>query len=436
MTSQEINNRKTNYIVPMIVLGSLFFTFGLTSWVNAMLIPYFKVACELTYTQSYLVALAFYIAYLFMSVPAGKMLSTIGYKKGIIVGLWIMALGAFIFIPAALTRTYGVFLTGLFTIGTGLAILQTAANPYVTVIGPIESAAKRISIMGLCNKVAGILAPLIFAAVILRPTDSVVFEQISQNILVGEEKTAVLNELIRRVILPYSVLGGLLFLFGCVISRVKLPEVIAQKSEEQSLKGNDRKSIFAYPYLILGVLGIFFHVAVQVVCIDTIINYAETMGFDLNSAKVFPSITLTMTLIGYLLGILLIPKVITQKKMLQICTIAGLLFSLCILFVSGHVRILGLDTDASIWFICLMGIPNAMIYAGIWPLAIRDLGRWTSLGSSLMVLALCGNAFSPVIYGLIADSWGLRMGYIIFIPCFLYMIFYAFYGHKIERWKR
>lgn len=435
MTSEKKNIQPFGYLIPMLTLGTLFFIFGLVSWVNAILIPYFKVACELTHTQSYLVALAFYIAYLVMSIPASRLLNMVGYKRGIMIGLWFMAAGTLLFVPAAYTRTYGIFLTGLFTIGTGLAILQTAANPYVVIIGPIESAARRISIMGLCNKIAGILAPLLFAAVILKSSDSVLFEMIRNNAIEGAEKSAMLDELIRRVIVPYTLLSSFLFLFGCAIRLIRLPDITAGKEDEND-NHTDRDSILDYPYLILGAVAIFFHVAAQVISIDTVISYAEMMGLDLNEAKIFPSITMSCALVGYGLGILLIPRVISQKNMLRISSTAGLVLSLCVCLVSGHVRLLGMDTDASIWFLCLMGVPNALIYAGIWPLAIHDLGRWTSRGSSLMVMALCGNAFMPVIYGLLADSYGLRVGYVVLIPCFIYLMFYAFYGHKINNWSQ
>ena len=380
----NVQSRQPSNLIPMIMLGMLFFIFGLVSWVNSILIPYFKVSCELTHTQSYLVALAFYIAYLVMSIPAARLIGWVGSRRGIMIGLWLMSAGTLMFVPAAYTRAYSIFLTGLFTIGTGLSILQTVANPYVTILGPIESAARRISIMGLCNKIAGILAPLLFAAVILKSTDNELFEVLKNNSVTGVEKDILLDGLIRRVIVPYSVLALFLFLFGCAIYFIRLPELGNNQQEDIAHASKDRKSIGSYPYLIMGVFAIFFHVAAQVISIDTIISYAESMGFNLQEAKIQ---------------------------------------------MSGH------TTSLSIWCLSLMGVCNALIYAGIWPLAIHDLGRWTNLGSSFMVMALCGNAFMPVIYGLIADHHGLRSGYIVLIPCFLYLIFYAFYGYKINHWS-
>jgi FHS family L-fucose permease-like MFS transporter len=434
MISSNNKTAKSNFLVTMFVLGSLFFIFGLVSWVNSILIPYFKVACELTYTQSYFVALAFYIAYLVISIPASKLLNAVGYRRGLSIGLWFMALGTFIFIPAALTRTYAVFLIGLFTIGTGLSILQTASNPLVTVIGPIESAGKRISIMGLCNKIAGIIAPLIFAAIVLRPTDNQLFEALNNNLITGANRIATLNELIRRVIPPYAVLGTFLFLFGLLIRYIHIPDI--QNGDNDNNPNTKQKSILQYPYLILGVFALFFHLASQAISINTVIDYAQSMGLDINTAKIFPSITLGFTLLGYFLGIIFVPKILSQKTMLQICTVVGFILSICIMCFSGAVHLFGLQTDISIWFVCLLGLPNSFIYAGIWPLAIHDLGKHTNLGSSLLVMALCGSAFMPVIYGMLADAYSTRMGYIVIIPCFIYLLFYSFYGYKINYWHK
>lgn len=434
-THDPIMNKK-NFIISIAIMGGLFFTFGFVSWVNAILIPYFRISCELTHFQSYLVTFAFYIAYFVMAIPASMLLNKFGFKKGMMYGLWAMALGALLFVPAASTRTYGLFLTGLFTLGTGLAILQTAANPYVTIIGPIESAARRISIMGLCNKFAGIISPLIFAALVLRTTDNELFAQLNQNLIVGPEREAILDELIRRVMLPYTGLAILLFLFGIGIYRSPLPEInTRQVNNEEDSTVTEKNSILQYPHLILGALAIFLHVGTQVIAIDTIIGYAESMGIGLVEAKVFPSYTLTCTLIGYFLGVLFIPKVISQTRDLILCTTLGLIFSLGVIFASGDITLFGHRTDLSIWFLVLMGLPNALIYAGIWPLAINGLGRFTNLGSSLLVMGLCGNAFLPMIYGILADHYDVRTGYWVLIPCFLYLIFFAIWGHKIKNWK-
>lgn len=394
----ESHSKRMMYIAIAIV-GMMFFIFGFVSWVNAILIPYFRIACELTNFQSYLVTFAFYIAYLVMSIPASFVLKRAGFKKGIMYGFFCMATGAMLFVPAALIRTYWVFLIGLFSIGTGLTILQAAANPYITIVGPIESAAKRISIMGICNKFAGIIAPLIFAAIILKSSDSVIFEQLNVGAFSEAEKDVVLDGLIRRVIWPYSILSIFLFAVGIFIRYSVLPE-INQEEENKEVETDDGKShtsILQFPYLLMGAVAMFLHVGTQVIAIDTIIGYANSMYMDLLEAKVFPSYTLTATICGYIMGIILIPKYLSQKRAFQICCTLGLIFSLGVVLSNMQVSFLGHDANFSIWFLVLLGFPNSLIYAGIWPLSIRGLGRFTKIGSSLLIMGLCGNAILPLI---------------------------------------
>ena len=431
--------KQKQYFISLTILAGMFFIFGFVSWVNSILIPYFRIACELTHFESYFVAFAFYIAYFVMAIPSGILLKKVGFKRGIMYGFMLTALGAFLFVPAALVRQFEIFLIGLFSIGTGLAILQTAANPYVTIIGPIESAARRISIMGICNKFAGIISPLIFAALILKADDSELFSLIESGTLDAITKSAMLDELIQRVIVPYAILGGLLVLAGIGIRYSILPEINTDEqnaTDEKENGHNSKKSIFDFPYLILGALAIFFHVGTQVIAIDTIINYANSMGIDLLEAKVFPSYTLACTMIRYILGILIIPKYVSQTKALIICTVLGLLLSFGVVFADFNVTLFGHQANISIFLLCALGFPNALIYAGIWPLSIHGLGKFTKTGSSLLIMGLCGNAILPLIYGYFAEVYDLRIGYWILIPCFLYLIFFATKGHKINSWKR
>lgn len=416
------------------IIGMLFFIFGFVSWVNAILIPYFKIAFTLSNFDSYLVAFAFYISYLVMSVPSSYLLKAVGFKKGMMVGFFAMAVGAFIFVPAAMSRTYEIFLLGLFTLGTGLAVLQTAANPYVTVLGPKENAAQRISVMGIFNKGAGILAPILFAAVILRVGDNELFQQLDT--MTPEAKDAALDELIRRVILPYSVVGTVLLALGIFVRFSPLPEIDTEHETAEVAEANSGKnSIFQFPHLILGAVAIFLHVGTQVIAIDTVIPYANSFGIGLMEAKVFPSYTLAFTILGYLIGISLIPKVISQVNVLRICTLLGTVFTLLIIFSSGQVTILGITTDVSIWFVVLLGLANSLVWAGIWPLALDGLGRFTKLGASIMIMGLCGNAIMPLAYGAVADAVNVQQAYWVLFPCYLYLVFYAVQGHKIRRWK-
>jgi FHS family L-fucose permease-like MFS transporter len=423
-----------NSIVPIAIIGGLFFIFGFISWINAILIPYFKIACQLSNFESYLVTFAFYISYLVFSVPASYLLKRVGFKFGMMTGFWVMAAGAFIFVPAAMSRAYPLFLLGLFSIGAGTALLQTAANPYITILGPKERALQRISIMGIMNKGSGIIAPLLFAAVILKASDKTLFKQIP--LMDPVTRNVVLDELIRRVITPYCCVGVLLIGLGLLIRYSPLPEIDTDhESEETAVANMGKKVIFQFPHLILGAVAIFLHVGTQVISIDTIISYAGSMNIGLLEAKVFPSYTLFTMILGYVLGILLIPRFISQTRGLQLCTMLGVVLTILILVAGRQVNFLGHRASLSIWFVVLLGLPNSLVWAGIWPLALDGLGRFTKLGSSILVMGLTGNALMPLLYGWLADKFTAHYAYWVLMPCYLYLVFYAFYGHRIRRWS-
>jgi len=407
---------------------------GFISWVNAILIPYFKIAFSLSNFQAYFVTFAFYISYLLISVPSSFLLRRTGFKKGMMFGFWFMAVGAFLFIPAARARLYEVFLLGLFALGTGLAILQTAVNPYITILGPKERAAQRISIVGICNKAAGILAPILFASVILKTNDRELFSLLPH--MAADEKDVALAELLSRVILPYSFVGLLLFGLGLLIRYSPLPEIDTEhESAVVATANSGRNNIFQFPHLILAALAIFLHVGTQVIAIDTVTNYAISMHMNLLEAKSFPSYTLTCTICGYILGIVLIPRWLSQVHALRFCTLLGLLFSILVVFIDRPVFFLGHQANMSIWFVVLLGLSNSLIWAGIWPLALEGLGRYTKIGSSIMIMGLCGNAILPLFYGYFADRYSLRTAYVVLIPCYLYLIFFAFRGYRIKKWS-
>lgn len=404
---------------PIIIIGTLFFVFGFITWLSAILVPYLKIACELNNFQSYLVAFSFYIAYFFMSVPSGWLLERTGYKKGMIVGLLIMALGSVMFVPAAITRTYGLFLTGLFIQGAGMALLQTASNPYVTIIGPIESAAKRISIMGICNGIAGVLAPAILGFITLKGADEIV-QKITT--MTADQKYFELNALASRVVVPYLLILVSLLLLAIFLYFSNLPDINAEEenaiSDEESMLKN---SIFQFPHLLLGVFAIFLYTGVEVIAGNTIISYGVFLDIPMSTAKFFSSFTIFAMLIGYVIGIISIPKYINQKKALIISSLIGILFAFLALATSGF---------TSVMFIALLGLANSLIWPSIWPLAISGLGRFTKIGSSMMVMAISGAAVLPLLYGRIADLINAKLAYWIVIPVYLYILFYAFYGSK------
>jgi len=431
-TAGAMNRSEIN--TSLFILATVFFIIGFISWVNAILIPYFKIAFSLSNFQAYFVTFAFYISYLLISVPSSFLLRRTGFKKGMMFGFWFMAVGAFLFIPAARARLYEVFLLGLFALGTGLAILQTAVNPYITILGPKERAAQRISIVGICNKAAGILAPILFASVILKTNDRELFSLLPH--MAADEKDVALAELLSRVILPYSFVGLLLFGLGLLIRYSPLPEIDTEhESAVVATANSGRNNIFQFPHLILAALAIFLHVGTQVIAIDTVTNYAISMHMNLLEAKSFPSYTLTCTICGYILGIVLIPRWLSQVHALRFCTLLGLLFSILVVFIDRPVFFLGHQANMSIWFVVLLGLSNSLIWAGIWPLALEGLGRFTKIGSSIIIMGLCGNAILPLFYGYFADRYSLRTAYVVLIPCYLYLIFFAFRGYRIKKWS-
>ena len=422
----------------MVILGLMFFIFGFTSWINSMLVPFFKVGCELNHFQSYLIVFTMYSAYLIMALPAGNVLKKSGYKKGIMAGFFIVACGALLFVPAAIWRSYPLFLAGSFVMGLGSAMLQSAANPYVTVIGPIDTTTKRMAIMGICNKMAGLLAPLIFAAVIFTQQDQATFDLLETGTLDPASREAMLDSLVRRVIVPYSIFAAFLFCTGIAIRYSKLPEIdLEERNSAPEGVSDGKTSVFQFPYLILGVVAMFLHISTQVVTVDTIVSYAGSFGINMMDAKVFPSFTFALVILGNILGAVLIPKVISQTRMFQVCCILGLVLSVGVISGTRIVSFMGMDAGLSIWFLVGLGLANSLIYAGIWPLAIRNLGRFTKTGSSMLVMALFGNAVTPLLYGAIVDHATPRIAYLcILVPGFLYLTWYSLHGYKITSWTK
>jgi len=437
--------QKGNYFLSITIIGVFFFIFGFVTWLNGILIPYLKIACELSNFQSLFVAFAFYISYTVMALPSSWVLKKTGFKTGMTVGLCVMATGTFLFIPAAMQRTYWIFLSGLFVLGTGLAILQTAANPYITIIGPRESAARRISIMGICNKIAGAIAPLVLAYFILHDGDT--FIKTLENLSDSERITA-LDGLARRVISPYAVMTGVLLVLGLFIRWAPLPDVDTEQDQEIiSTFSTFKTSIFQFPQLILGVLTLFFYVGIEVISGDTIIRYGLSIGVPLESAKNFTSLVLTAMVIGYVIGIVLIPKVISQKKALVWSGILGLILTLLITFMptSAHFSFTFIDlmtlkkveliVPYTILFVGMLGLANALVWPAVWPLAIHDLGKFIKTGSALLIMGIAGGALLPLLWGYLSDVWTMQQAYWIAVPCYSFIFYYAYHGHKIRSWK-
>ena len=419
--------KKSSNFFPLLIVGALFFILGFVTWLNGLLIPYLKTACELTNFQALFVAFAFYISFTLMALPSSWILKKIGFKNGMSLGLFIMGIGALVFIPAANTRDYSFFLAGLFVLGTGIALLQTAVNPYVTILGPMDSAAKRISMMGIANKVAGVIAPLALAYFIVRDGDAEMIKSL-ETVDVAT-KTYLLDEMAHRVIVPYIFMAGVLFLLALVIRFINLPDINTEDENDNNevIENKEKTSVFQFPYLILGVMTLFFYVGVEVIAGDTIIRYGESMGIELSRAKVFTSYTLAAMLVGYVIGIILIPKYLSQKKALQISAILGVVFSLGAIFTTGL---------TSVFFIAILGLANALVWPAVWPLSIHGLGKFINTGSALLIMAISGGAILPLLWGYIADLSSPRDAYWVMIPAYLFIYFFAVKGHKINSWGK
>lgn len=408
---------------PIVIIGALFFLMGFVTWLNSLLIPYLEIACELTKFQSYFVVFAFYVACLVMAPVSTKILGLFGFKRGMSVALIIMTAGALLFIPAALTRTYEIFLLGLFIMGSGSAVLQTASNPYITIVGPPESAAKRISIMGICNKLAGAAAPLILGLFLhLDKADALRSEVAGMSM---DARNLALDQMAHRVITPYIGIIVVLLVLAYWVYKSGLPEIDTDKEDETIASSNTGKtSVFHFPHVILGVITLFLYVGAEVIAGDTIISYGSSQGIPLSTAKFFATGTMVCMVVGYIIGIIAIPRYIKQENALKVSAILGLTLSMLAIFTSGY---------ASLACIALLGLANSLMWPSIWPLALAGLGRFTKAASSLLVMGIAGGAVIPLIYGALADHWNPQQAYWVIVPCYIVILYYAVSGHNLGR---
>lgn len=406
-----MSQQKQSYVGPLIIIGLLFFVFGFVTWVNGTLITFFKKAFSLDNTSSYLVTFAFFISYTVMAIPSSEVLKRTGFKNGMSLGLAIMAVGTLIFIPAAQIVSYPLFLVGLFTIGIGLTLLQTASNPYATILGPRESAAQRISFLGVANKLAGIFSQRIFGGLLLAGGAAVTPQ-----------------EELQKVEIPYLILTGVLVVLAILIKFSKgLPDV----SEDQEDEGGSvivaaHNSVFAFPNLVLGVIALFCYVGAEVIAGDTIISYGVSLGFPESEASNFGTYTLWMMLVAYVMGIVLIPKYVSQGTCLRASAILGLVVTVLAVFTSGF---------TSVICIAILGMANALVWPALWPLALDGLGKFTKTASALLIMGISGGAILPLVYGKVADTiHSTQQAYWILLPLYLFILYYGMIGYKKKSW--
>ena len=430
------NDTSISSFIPMLLIGILFFVFGFVTWLNGALIPFLKIACQLNEFEAYLVTFVFYIAYFVMALPTSAILTRVGYKMGMTLGLGTMAMGAGLFILAAFVGHFMIFLLALFVLGTGLTILQTAANPYIVCIGPRESAAMRISLMGIVNKFAGFIVPILFTAWILTGMEP--YSESALANLSDLQRHIALTELSNRLVLPYLLMALVLIGLMFFVFYSPLPE--PDLGEPPQASHSDWKAILNYPQVILGALTLFCYVGVEVIAGDSIGLFSQGLGVE--HYGMMTSYTMGFMVIGYLLGIVFIPRVISQQTALTTSAVAGLMFTAGILlsdinsqnvsqFLLGWLGVLPVPDP--VMYLALLGLANALVWPAVWPLALQGLGSLTATASALLIMGIAGGAILPLLYGYIAHSNGdTQMAYALLFPCYAMIFYYAIWGNKLR----
>ncbi|MFT3996768.1 MAG: sugar MFS transporter [Asticcacaulis sp.] len=413
-------NKAPNAIVTMGLIGLLFFVFGFVTWLNGPLITFVKYAFDLDNVGAFMVLMVFYMSYFVLALPSAAILKLTGMKKGMALGLLVMAAGAVMFGQFATHRVYVGAMTGLFTIGAGLALLQTAANPYISIVGPIESAAQRIAVMGIFNKLAGIAAPFVFGTLVMSGITEFGAELNAASDPAARE--ALLNGFAQKVLWPYMGMAALLALLALFVLKSPLPEIKGEsKAEALSAKGG--KGLFAHPNLFFGVLCIFLYVGVEVMAGDAIGTYGAAFGLPVDQTVLFTSWTLGGMLVGYLIGWVLIPRFVSQEKYLAFSAVLAIVFVLGAFLTKDYI---------SVGFVAALGFANAMMWPAIFPLGIRGLGRHTEIGSALMVMGICGGAILPRLYVGLAEIVHFQTAFLcVMIPAYIYIMFFALFGSRV-----
>lgn len=437
MQTNTSNIQQSSALVPMLIIGILFFVFGFITWLNGALIPFLQIVCDLSESQALLVAFSFYIAYFLMALPMAWVLDKVGYKHAMVLGLSLIALGCFLFIPAAYSRAFSVFLIAQFIVGSGLTILQTASNPYIVKIGPQETAAVRISVMGLLNKFAGFLAPIVFTVLVLGEFAGVSAQSIAT--LSEDQRLQQIIALADGLVVPYIYMGVALLVLAVGLKYSSLPDLVLEKPESD---GSEDDKLSAHPQLILGVITLFLYVGAEVIAGDTIGLFGSQLGVE--NATSLTSYTMAFMVLGYLMGLAVIPRFLNQAQALSSSAVLGLILSVWIVFANSESTAI----SAALWgwmgiqlvpdtiaLIAILGFANALVWPAVWPLALDGLYNLTARGSALLVMGISGGAILPMVYGFLAESYNSQSAYWMMLPCYGFILFYALKGHKIRQWK-
>jgi MFS transporter, FHS family, L-fucose permease len=398
------------YLVPFITVTALFFIFGFITNLNMALVPHLRSIFDLPYAWAMLAESAFFLAYFVFSAPTSKLIETIGYKRTMVVSLFIQVVGCLLFVPAAKMVSFPLFLTAVFVVGAGVTALQTSANPYVSILGPEDTSSIRLNLAQAFNSIGGTIAPLIAGAYIL--TDPA--------------KLASKASVADTVRLPYILIAGGLLILGLAVAFMHLPHITQTQEFRPGKEGDPvlSRSIWSYKHTVLGALGIFFYVGVEVGLASIAVNYFKLQGM---STAQTASYLVSLYWLGALVGRLLGAGIMTKVKAGKLLGIFGSLAALSItisMFSSGHLAIGAL---------VLCGFFNSVMFPNIFTLGIAGLGPMTSKGSGLIMTAVVGGAVIPYLLGALADKVGIQMSFVLPVICYLYIAFYGFVGHKPTR---
>lgn len=399
--------KQANTFAPLIFVGMMFFAIGFALGINSFLIPVINGTLGVSSAQAYLILAATFSTFIIFGYPASMTIQKIGYKHTMALSFLLFAIAFVLYIFSANNKSFVLFLVASFMSGIGNTFLQASVNPYITILGPIESAARRMSIMGICNKLAWPIAPVFLAWII------------------GKNTTEISE--ISDLILPFYIIIGVFLFLGMISLIAPLPEVKAvgeddsNNSSSECVYAANKTSIWQFPHLILGAISLFLYVGAEVVALSTLVDYATSL--KLSNAASYAWISSIGMVVGYILGIIAIPKFISQAKALRVCALIAIIGTICVVLSPAAI---------SIWFISLIALGCSLMWPALWPLAIADLGKFTKAGTSLLVMAIAGGAVIPTIFGFIKDIVGTQNAYWICLPCFLFILYYGMAGYKIR----
>lgn len=412
-TTNDSSEQKTNYTFALTSLTTLFFMWGFITCLNDILIPHLKNVFALNYTQAMLIQFCFFGAYFIVSLPAGRLVKHIGYKRGIVFGLTIAALGCALFYPAAALQRYELFLAALFVLASGITLLQVAANPYVTALGKKETAASRLNMTQAFNALGTTVAPYLGALLIL------------SGVVADASKMTDVQRLAeaQAVQFPYIMLSVALLVLAIIFSALKLPTIDAIEQSPPAQQTED--SAWQHSHLVLGALAIFVYVGAEVSIGSFLINFLgeeHIMGFSESQAAKYIGWYWGGAMVGRFAGAIVMQKVAAGKVLAFNATLATVLILIAV-FAQGSL---------AMWAILLVGLCNSIMFPTIFSLGLAQLGHLTSQGSGILCLAIVGGALIPLLQGVLADSIGVQLAFILPSLCYLYIAYYGLKGSIVK----